>query len=680
MKVRNCLGIASLIAIAGSAVATPPTTDGVLTPGEYPFIRWAQNVPTQFGDNLADNSCNNGAVGNPGAVATGIEIKIPLTAIGSPTGPVRLCAFLNSGQHDSVSNQVLTGIPATRLGLGEPRNIDFSAAALTGNQYVTVPATAGTSPTIDGTRDVSLYGSNLANQTCRTSFGDSSLGVVDDANGSELDNISAVIRNGALYIFVGGNLSADFTKFELFIDTGTGNGYNRLPVGMPSVDYDGLARMADDGTGNGLKFDAGFTADYYLTFGSGGSPITYFPNFADLNAATGGYLGFNTPGNGGVLDLSDGGVNPEGIEVALDNSNTAGVPIACLPASGDVNEAGGSEIDNVFATIDYTTNRLYLFIGGNLQTNYNRLDLFLDVGVGGQNTIGLNPADNSAINNPDAHFNSLGATKLEGLTFDADFFAAYYITVGTGGVNPTNMYIDACVLRPDGQRADGSGLPYDYGSYAGGVKPNTPPHVTFSGTRIDAQTGSETHIYSNYPPRIGGDRCYAASPAAPDPLNPFPLAGLLQASLDNSNVAGVGAYPDGDPCDASNVATGVEIEIDLNELGWDPNSGFPIKLAGFINSGDHKFMSNQVIGGLPSGTANLGAPSAVNFANIAGNQFVLLSNCPADFDGNTFVNGDDFDSFVQLFVDGSQGADFDHNCFVNGDDFDNFVNFFVAGC
>jgi len=51
----------------------------------------------------------------------------------------------------------------------------------------------------------------------------------------------------------------------------------------------------------------------------------------------------------------------------------------------------------------------------------------------------------------------------------------------------------------------------------------------------------------------------------------------------------------------------------------------------------------------------------------------------ADFDNNGFINGDDFDAFVELFYFGDPAADWDGNCFVNGDDFDGFVEAFVGG-
>ncbi len=58
----------------------------------------------------------------------------------------------------------------------------------------------------------------------------------------------------------------------------------------------------------------------------------------------------------------------------------------------------------------------------------------------------------------------------------------------------------------------------------------------------------------------------------------------------------------------------------------------------------------------------------------------LPAPCPADFDDNTFVNGDDFDAFTAAFEVGDPTADFDANSFVNGDDADAFFERFVAGC
>ncbi len=55
-------------------------------------------------------------------------------------------------------------------------------------------------------------------------------------------------------------------------------------------------------------------------------------------------------------------------------------------------------------------------------------------------------------------------------------------------------------------------------------------------------------------------------------------------------------------------------------------------------------------------------------------------HCPADFDGDGFVTGDDFDAYVAAFEAGNATADFDGDGFVTGDDFDGFVVQFEAGC
>lgn len=54
--------------------------------------------------------------------------------------------------------------------------------------------------------------------------------------------------------------------------------------------------------------------------------------------------------------------------------------------------------------------------------------------------------------------------------------------------------------------------------------------------------------------------------------------------------------------------------------------------------------------------------------------------CPADFNMDGFVTGEDFDTFTIAFEAGDPASDFDQNSFVNGDDFDGFALAFEAGC
>ncbi len=58
----------------------------------------------------------------------------------------------------------------------------------------------------------------------------------------------------------------------------------------------------------------------------------------------------------------------------------------------------------------------------------------------------------------------------------------------------------------------------------------------------------------------------------------------------------------------------------------------------------------------------------------------VTCNCLSDYDHSTFVNGVDFDTFMDDFVAGSIAADINHDGFVNGVDFDTFVEHFTQGC
>jgi hypothetical protein len=104
--------------------------------------------------------------------------------------------------------------------------------------------------------------------------------------------------------------------------------------------------------------------------------------------------------------------------------------------------------------------------------------------------------------------------------------------------------------------------------------------------------------------------------------------------MNNSNVAGVAGFGDPFSSDPATVFTGLEVEIDLAALGY---AGGAIKLASWINGASNDFMSNQVVGGLPDGTGNLGGDgngnftgnvSGIDFNQFAGDQFVTIIPAP----------------------------------------------------
>ena len=196
---------------------------------------------------------------------------------------------------------------------------------------------------IDGTLDAA-YGVALSTQTTATVWWpDASLGLVGGSNGYELDQAYGFVSGGMLHLFLSGNLlcqgnPVDYGIFTynlyLFIDSGAG-GQNRLRADNADLDYGALNRMA------GLTFDAGFEPDYWLAcrgylddYYDPTSPYTLSAWQAELLTEGGGsghLLG--TTGAGGPGTLS-GGTNPDGLQVTIDNRNTAGVTSGCGASSG----------------------------------------------------------------------------------------------------------------------------------------------------------------------------------------------------------------------------------------------------------------------------------------------------------------------------------------------------------
>ena len=174
---------------------------------------------------------------------------------------------------------------------------------------------------IDGTLDA-LYGDANAVQNTQTGFGDSDIGMPDFANGSEIDSGYAIIENGYLHLMFPGNLESTFNKIDIFIDARDG-GQHTLRADNPDVDFDGLNRMGDDGSGkNGLTFDIGFDADMWVSMTCGGDVFATYASYAELYTTGGGYGGYVGSGSSGAAGTIVGG---NGMLLAIDNSNVSGV-------------------------------------------------------------------------------------------------------------------------------------------------------------------------------------------------------------------------------------------------------------------------------------------------------------------------------------------------------------------
>lgn len=108
---------------------------------------------------------------------------------------------------------------------------------------------------------------------------------------------------------------------------------------------------------------------------------------------------------------------------------------------------GGSEIDQVFATV--SNGRLYVTVTGNLEENFNKLDVFIDSGAGGVNQLngtnlpgGLDSFCCNGFAPPKGtNTNNVGALqRMNGMGFDAGFNAGYMLIFTHGGesVGPTH--------------------------------------------------------------------------------------------------------------------------------------------------------------------------------------------------------------------------------------------------
>jgi hypothetical protein len=98
--------------------------------------------------NTAGVNGNSGTAANQGAadaVTTGLELGIPLSALGNPTGPVEVLVDINGNQFVFLSNQFLPGLVVGTGNLGAGGSYGPGGGVFnfgtTANEYVTVPVT-----------------------------------------------------------------------------------------------------------------------------------------------------------------------------------------------------------------------------------------------------------------------------------------------------------------------------------------------------------------------------------------------------------------------------------------------------------------------------------------------------------------------------------------------------------
>jgi hypothetical protein len=235
---------------------------------------------------------------------------------------------------------------------------------------------------------------------------------------------------------------------------------------------------------------------------------------------------------------------------------------------GDADPNNGSELDAGYARC-CDDGKLYIMLTGNIEANFNKLEIFIDSYAGGQGVFDSSGND--------------GAAAMDGLVFDPGFTADYHLIVRRGN--------------------DGGNDKFD---------------VDFAD--LAAQTSS------GYFDILGGNSGIGMTGTG---VNLLPI----MVAYDNSNTAGVtggtAALDAAGMAAAAAVTTGLELGIALSDLGWD---GRAIKIMAGQNNQNHNYWSNQFLAGLPGPQGNLGGDEsggftgegAIDMTHFGGNQYFCL--------------------------------------------------------
>jgi hypothetical protein len=239
------------------------------------------------------------------------------------------------------------------------------------------------------------------------------------------------------------------------------------------------------------------------------------------------------------------------------------------------NNASDNELNAAWSRVEGDT--LYLTFTGNLASNFNKLNIFIDSVAGGENTI-TNSTDFGGQNPSSDNW----APKYAGFTFDRGFEADYLISVSNGVVAAPEF------------------------------------NVVFNSVGNTSVVETSSAIFG--PSLTGANASVGASG--------------LGIAFDNSNIAGVAAGTGAaDQAAALAVQTGLELAIPLAAIGG-PGPGDCIKISAMINGSNHDYLSNQFLGPidgvLPYGQVNLGGDGAGGFTG---------SLSQIDLNNNTYASG-----------------------------------------
>lgn len=344
----------------------------------------------------------------------------------------------------------------------------------------------------------------------------------------------------------------------------------------------------------------------------------------------------------GGAPVVDGGLTGDatfyGAALSVQNTNTQ----YGNATNGDPRFAnGGSEIDQVFGYV--SGSRLHVLVAGNLESNFNKLNVFIDSEPGGVNQLdgdalptGVDPY---CCSNPP---NGIGALQqMSGLRFDSGFEA------------------DHLLIFSNGVEVVGTGNTYSISSYyadltdgAAGAKSEVGFHRFAYGMEPGFAQGEPIDQLNN---ACAGPTDTACTPFEHELAEPLDTVGdptnarnhrnflndiALRYAIDNSNTQGVNSGSGAATGNPGSVTTGIEFSIPLSVIGASSNE---IKLTAFIGNGPHNHVSNQFAGvGVLQGNLG-GSVGSINLATISGDQFVTVpAGLPGDFNDDGSVDAADY--------------------------------------
>lgn len=450
-------------------------------------------------------------------------------------------------------------------------------------------------PTIDGTASVADGYASLSVQNTNTEFGDSIFNdLVASGGGSEIDQVFGKIENGRLYMVIAGNLENNFNKLQIFIDSVAGGVStidgdiftpedNNVPFGMDSFCCGGFPPPNGGNTDNigafqkmdGMTFDAGFTADYALSFTHGGESVG--PDSLGFWAMSAHYADLSQGTNGPVVAA--------GMQLA-----PLGLPnVLRGPLGADFNDDGDVSGE------DFLT----------WQRNQGLFD------------------PNNPATKQDGDANGDGLVNASDLaTWESEFgtdpgFSDFPFNPINGSGPSTQVLIGPALPGlSQGQLID---LNYAMGDGGCSDDVGTGCRVRELEFVLDVDAMNNPNNHRNFNNTVGIELGF----------NNSNTAGVQQGALADPNDPDNWTATGGDPND---VVTGVEFSIPLSQIG-NPAELADIKLLAFVNSSGYDFSSNQYagvgvlqnnLGGDGMGTF-IGDLSGVDLSTIAGNQFVTLT-------------------------------------------------------